>query len=188
MPQSAVLDLVKDLVARPSVTPEDDDCQQVLAQRLARSGFASDTLGEAAFLSALVAETGCGLLLDVNNVYVNACNHGIDATAYLDALPRHAIRQIHLAGHGEDALGSGLLIDTHDAPVCDAVWALYAHARMRFGEAGAKRRALAEPPRMPQHGHRQAVQAVDGAIVGTVVDHDHPGTMPQRLLDHRADP
>ena len=95
--------------------------------------FAGDTLGEAEFLSALVAETGCGLLLDVNNVYVNARNHGIDAAGYLDALPRHAIRQIHLAGHGEDALGSGLLVDTHDAPVCSEVWTLYAQAVQRFG-------------------------------------------------------
>jgi len=95
--------------------------------------FTSNTLEEAEFLSALVADTGCGLLLDINNVYVNAHNHGIDAIRYLDVLPRHAVRQIHLAGHSEDALGSGLLIDTHDAPVCDAVWALYAHAMQRFG-------------------------------------------------------
>ena len=96
--------------------------------------FDGDTLDEAAFLAALVADTGCGLLLDVNNVYVNAHNHGFDAVAYLDALPAHAIRQVHLAGHSVDALGSGLLIDTHDAPVCDGVWRLYAHARRRFGE------------------------------------------------------
>jgi uncharacterized protein (UPF0276 family) len=96
--------------------------------------FDGDTLDEVAFLAALVADTGCGLLLDVNNVYVNAHNHGFDALAYLDALPAHAIRQIHLAGHSVDALGSGLLIDTHDAPVCDGVWGLYAHARRRFGE------------------------------------------------------
>ncbi|QDA57195.1 DUF692 domain-containing protein [Thermomonas aquatica] len=99
--------------------------------------FAGDTLGEAEFLAALVAETGCGLLLDVNNVYVNAHNHGIDAIAWLDTLPVHAVKQIHLAGHGEDALGSGLLIDTHDAPVCDAVWTLFAHAQRRFGEVPA---------------------------------------------------
>jgi uncharacterized protein (UPF0276 family) len=96
--------------------------------------FDGDTLDEVAFLAALVADTGCGLLLDVNNVYVNAHNHGFDALAYLDALPAHAIRQIHLAGHSVAALGSGLLIDTHDAPVCDGVWGLYAHARRRFGE------------------------------------------------------
>lgn len=96
--------------------------------------FAGDTLGEAEFLCALVEASGCGLLLDINNVYVNAHNHGIDAVAYLDALPPHAVKQLHLAGHSEDALGSGLLIDTHDAPVCDGVWALYAQAVRRFGE------------------------------------------------------
>lgn len=96
--------------------------------------FAGDTLGQANFLSALAATTGCGLLLDLNNVHVNAHNHGIDARAYLDALPRHAVKQIHLAGHREDALDSGLLIDTHDAPICDGVWALYAQALRRFGE------------------------------------------------------
>ena len=96
--------------------------------------YAGDTLGEAEFLSALVAETGCGLLLDVNNVYVNAHNHGIDPIDYFNALPAPAVKQIHLAGHSADALGSGLLIDTHDAPVCDAVWALYGQAMRHFGQ------------------------------------------------------
>ena len=95
--------------------------------------LSGNTMDEAGFLSALVAESGCGLLLDVNNVYVNAHNHGIDPIEYLDALPRHAVRQLHLAGHSVDALGSGLLIDTHDAPVCAEVWDLYAHALGRFG-------------------------------------------------------
>lgn len=99
--------------------------------------FDGDTLDEAQFLGAIVAESGCGLLLDVNNVHVNAHNHGFDAFAMLDALPLHAVRQIHLAGHSLDALGSGLLIDTHDAPVCADVWALYAHAVRRFGEVPA---------------------------------------------------
>lgn len=95
---------------------------------------AGDEMDEAAFLAAVVAESGCALLLDVNNVYVNACNHGFDARDCLDRLPTAAVRQIHLAGHGADAQGSGLLIDTHDRPVCEAVWALYAHALRRFGE------------------------------------------------------
>lgn len=94
---------------------------------------ADDTLDEADFLAAIVAESGCGLLLDVNNVYVNAHNHGFDAHAFLRRLPAHAIQQIHLAGHSQDALGSGLLVDTHDAPVCEGVWLLYAEALQRFG-------------------------------------------------------
>ena len=96
--------------------------------------YAGDTLGEAEFLSALVAETGCGLLLDVNNVYVNAHNHGIDPIDYFNALPAPAVKQIHLAGHSADALGSGLLIDTHDAPVCAEVWSLYGQAMRHFGQ------------------------------------------------------
>jgi len=99
--------------------------------------FAGDTLDEAQFLSAVVAESGCALLLDVNNVYVNSRNHGYDPVALLDALPAGSVKQIHLAGHSIDALGSGLLVDTHDAPVCDEVWALYAHAVRRFGEVPA---------------------------------------------------
>jgi len=95
--------------------------------------FANNTMDEAGFLSALVAESGCGLLLDVNNVYVNAHNHGIDPIQCLDGLPRHAVKQLHLAGHSLDALGSGLLHDTHHPPVCDEVWTLYAHALQRFG-------------------------------------------------------
>jgi uncharacterized protein (UPF0276 family) len=99
--------------------------------------FAGDTLDEAQFLSAIVAESGCALLLDVNNVYVNSRNHGFDAYALLDALPAGSVQQIHLAGHSVDALGSGLLVDTHDAPVCAEVWDLYAHAVRRFGEVPA---------------------------------------------------
>jgi uncharacterized protein (UPF0276 family) len=115
------------------------EVQDALGTRIALENVSSylrlagDDLDEAAFLSAIVAESGCALLLDVNNVYVNAHNHGFDPFAFLDALPREAVAQIHLAGHSEDALGSGLLIDTHDAPVCEGVWALYAHALRRFG-------------------------------------------------------
>lgn len=99
--------------------------------------FADDTLDEAQFLSAVVAESGCGLLLDVNNVFVNAHNHGFDAVAFLDRLPPGSVHQIHLAGHSEDARGSGLLIDTHDAPVSDGVWSLFADAVRRFGNVPA---------------------------------------------------
>lgn len=96
--------------------------------------FAGSTLTEWDFLAALVAETGCGLLLDVNNVYVSACNHGFDAQAYIAALPAAAIGEIHLAGHDLRRIGEReIRIDTHAHPVCDAVWALYAHAIARLG-------------------------------------------------------
>ncbi|PNS09696.1 DUF692 domain-containing protein [Solilutibacter silvestris] len=99
--------------------------------------FADNTLDEAQFLAAIVAESGCGLLLDVNNIYVNGHNHGVDPYAMLDALPVDAAKQLHLAGHTSDTQGSGLLIDTHDQPVCEAVWHLYAHAVRRFGDVPA---------------------------------------------------
>ncbi|HEY0412638.1 MAG TPA: DUF692 domain-containing protein [Allosphingosinicella sp.] len=89
---------------------------------------------ETDFLKALVRRTGCRLLLDVNNVFVSARNLGFDPAAYIDALPPEAIGEIHLAGHKPDPeLGDALLIDSHDGPVSEAVWALYAHAVDRAG-------------------------------------------------------
>ena len=85
--------------------------------------FNTNTLSEAAFFAALVQQTDCEILLDVNNVYVNSINHGIDAKAYIAALPARQIKQIHLAGHTDHG---DHLIDTHDHPVADPVWDLYA--------------------------------------------------------------
>lgn len=93
--------------------------------------FAESTMSEWHFLAALVRETGCYLLLDVNNVYVSSFNHGFDPYAFLAAIPADRVRQIHLAGHS--AGPSGMLIDTHDAPVCPEVWQLYEAAIERFG-------------------------------------------------------
>jgi uncharacterized protein (UPF0276 family) len=91
-------------------------------------------MSETELLSELVAATGCGLLLDVNNVHVTANNMGTDARAYIDALPAEAVGEIHLAGHTPDPQqGPALLIDSHDAPVAESVWALYAHALDRIG-------------------------------------------------------
>lgn len=90
-------------------------------------------LDEVDFLTALVARTGCGLLVDVNNVFVSASNLGYAAETYLDALPAEAIGEIHLAGHAPDPGGSGLLIDTHGAPVAEAVWALFERLIRRIG-------------------------------------------------------
>ena len=79
--------------------------------------------------------TGCGLLLDVNNAFVNAVNHAGDAAAFIAALPAAAVGEIHLAGFAEDADAAGdrLLIDDHGSPVADAVWSLYAQAVARLG-------------------------------------------------------
>lgn len=92
--------------------------------------FAPSDMTEWAFLDALCARTGCGLLLDVNNVYVSATNHGFDPFEYLDGVPHARVRQIHLAGHSQ---GNELLIDTHDQPVPDPVWGLYAHVLPKLG-------------------------------------------------------
>lgn len=96
--------------------------------------LAGSAFGEAEFLAELVRRTGCGLLADVNNVYVSARNLGQDPSAYLDALPASAIGEIHLAGHTEDPrLGPALLIDSHDRPVAEPVWALYRRLVDRIG-------------------------------------------------------
>lgn len=96
--------------------------------------FVASAIPEAAFLAALVQATGCQLLIDVNNVYVSASNHGWDARAYLAALPASAVAEIHLAGHIRNDLGDGeLLIDAHNRPVSAPVWALYEGLIERIG-------------------------------------------------------
>lgn len=82
---------------------------------------------EASFIHEVISRSGCGLLLDVNNVYVSCVNHDRDPLAYINALPLHAVGELHLAGFAEDIDQSGqrLLIDSHGAPVDQAVWALY---------------------------------------------------------------
>jgi uncharacterized protein len=92
--------------------------------------YAHSTLSEWEFLGALAERADCGLLLDVNNVYVSAANHGFDAGAYLAGLPADRVGQIHLAGHTD--LGA-YLFDTHDGPVIEPVWELYRQAVRRFG-------------------------------------------------------
>ena len=95
--------------------------------------FTCSRIPEWEFLTSLAEESGCGILLDVNNVYVSACNHGFDAYAYLQALPRYAVKEIHLAGHTVRRIGKEeIRIDTHSTHVCDAVWDLYAAAAKRF--------------------------------------------------------
>src|SRR5262249_43917096 len=96
--------------------------------------FGHSQLDEWDFLAELARESGCGLLLDVNNVYVNAMNHGFDALQFLNGIPRGSVQEIHLAGHSIHAVGGRQIrIDTHSSPVCEAVWDLYAAALERFG-------------------------------------------------------
>lgn len=97
--------------------------------------YRHSTIPEWEFLADLAARTGCGILCDVNNVYVSACNHGFDPHRYLRALPRERVGEIHLAGHSvrESADGRSIRIDDHGSRVCSEVWALYAEAVALFG-------------------------------------------------------
>ncbi len=116
-----------------SVTGHIDEAQTVLRRRLllenpaAYVRFEQSTIPETEFLAAIARATGCGLLLDVNNVFVSARNHATSARAYLDAFPLDLVEEIHLAGHFEtvDGQGSPLYIDAHGSPVTGDVFALF---------------------------------------------------------------
>lgn len=90
--------------------------------------FPEDEFAEWEFLAELARRTGCYLLLDLNNIFVSACNHGFGAGEYLAGLPLERVRQIHLAGHTPRSRERDLLVDTHDREVCGEVWALYGKA------------------------------------------------------------
>lgn len=92
--------------------------------------FAQSEMSEWMFLDEMSARTGCFLLLDINNIYVSAMNHGFDPMDYLNGIPAARVRQIHLAGHSQ---GKDLLIDTHDQPVPSTVWELYEKAIQMIG-------------------------------------------------------
>ena len=97
--------------------------------------FEASTMSETDFIRAIARRTGCGLLLDINNVFVSATNQQYSPWDYLDAFPLESVGEIHLAGHAEDEDDEGeiLLIDAHDRPVADPVWALYRHIVGRIG-------------------------------------------------------
>ena len=100
-------------------------CRMLLENPSTYVLFEQSTIPEPEFLAEVAARTGCGLLLDVNNVFVSAVNHRTDPRAYLAAFPLHAVGEVHLGGHDEEELPSGpLLIDAHGAPVANPVWAL----------------------------------------------------------------
>jgi uncharacterized protein (UPF0276 family) len=110
-----------------------DQVQEALGRQLLLENpstyliFPESTMSETLFVAELVRRTGCGLLLDINNVFVSATNHGFAALAYLADFPVEHVGEIHLAGHAEQADDEGelLLIDSHDRPVADAVWKLF---------------------------------------------------------------
>ncbi len=112
-----------------------DQVQDALGRRMLLENpssylaFAESTLGEVEFLREITKRTGCGLLLDVNNVFVSATNLKLDAYEYIDAFPHEAVGEIHLGGHAEDEDedGAPLLIDSHGNEVADPVWRLYTY-------------------------------------------------------------
>ncbi len=117
-----------------------DRVQQALSRRIAIENpshylrIEGHEHDEIAFLTEIARRSGCGLLLDVNNVFVSARNLGFDAEAYVDSFPAGYVDEVHLAGHSADpSLGEALLIDSHDAPVCPAVWSLYERLIARIG-------------------------------------------------------
>lgn len=118
-----------------------DQVQEVLGRRMLLENpstyiaFAETAMAEVDFLTEIARRTGCGLLLDVNNVYVSGTNQNYDPQAYLDGFPLHLVGEIHLGGHDEDQDDQGrqLLIDSHRAEVVDPVWALYARVIRKAG-------------------------------------------------------
>ncbi len=153
--------------------------RQILIENVSSyMSFAHSTLQEWEFLSALCEQADCQLLLDVNNIFVSAHNHGFDPQRFIEGVPAKRVAQIHLAGHRERGR---LLLDTHDRPVCDGVWALYEATIKRLGPVSTliewdadippladvvaeaeKARAIVEKLHGPQnasHGERAESQA-----------------------------
>ena len=136
-----LLPLAYDDAALDRVCDHVDRAQEAVGMRLHLENpstylaFETSTMAEIEFIGAVARRTGCGLLLDVNNVFVSCANHGEDPAAYLRAFPVDAVGEIHLGGHEaqEDDLGRPLLIDTHSRPVVDPVWALYEEVIARIG-------------------------------------------------------
>ena len=127
--------------------------------------FAESTIPETEFLREIARRTGCGLLLDVNNVFVASTNHGLDPQAYLTGFPLDRVGEIHLGGHTAtvDDIGAPLLIDTHDTPVADPVWALYADVVDRIGAIATLIERDGEIPEWPvlRHEAKLAQEILD---------------------------
>jgi uncharacterized protein (UPF0276 family) len=124
-------------LARRVIEVQDLLGRQILIENLScYLAYASSRLTEGEFLAAVVERSGCGLLLDVNNAYVNSVNVGLDAEAFIEGLPLAAVQEIHLAGHARRRHGSReILLDDHSTQVCEPVWRLYERALRRFGPA-----------------------------------------------------
>ena len=146
-----------------------DRVQSVLGRRMLLENpstyvaFAETAMGEVDFLTEIARRTGCGLLLDVNNVYVSGVNQNYDPVSYIDAFPLHLVGEIHLGGHHEDRddHGQRLLIDSHGTEVTDPVWALYARVIRRAGPLPT----LIEWDNDVPEWHRLAAEAIRAARI-----------------------
>jgi uncharacterized protein len=137
LPIAYTVESLARMVAHVSATQEALGRRILIENPATYVQFSRSTLSETQFITELVQRSGCGLLLDINNIVVNATNHGFDAKAYLDELPLHAIGEIHLAGHAcrVDSHGQALFIDSHDGPVQADTWELYKHLLSNTGSA-----------------------------------------------------
>ncbi|MFY9657636.1 MAG: DUF692 domain-containing protein [Methylocystis sp.] len=124
--------------------------------------FSQSEMTEWEFLDEMTRRADCLLLLDVNNVFVSAFNHGFSAEAYIDAIPVERVGQIHMAGHTDKG---SYRIDTHDQPICDPVWKLFERARRRFGHVAAMIERDDNFPPFPELlAELQRMREIDAAI------------------------
>jgi uncharacterized protein len=123
------------LLTNRIATVQDYLGRQILIENVSSYiAYTASTMPEWEFLSAVAARSDCGILLDINNIYVNARNHGFDAETFIAAVPQALVGEMHLAGHSVERYGEHeILVDTHDHFVCDEVWSLYRSAVRRFG-------------------------------------------------------
>jgi uncharacterized protein (UPF0276 family) len=161
--------------------------QDVLGRRLVLENVSSyirhagDSASEWQFLAYIAQEADCLLLVDVNNIYVSSVNHGFDPLTYLDALPAHRVQQIHLAGHSDQG---DHIIDTHDHPVAQPVWDLYASACQRFGAVATM---IERDGRIPPLCELLGEMAVARRIAAARVPCAAPGgTLPVRVAEAPA--
>ena len=126
--------------------------------------YAASTLTEWEFLSEVAEQSDCLILLDINNIYVSSRNHGFDPHDFLAGIPAHRVQQFHLAGHEQ---GETLIIDTHDAPIIDPVWDLYAAASRKFGMVSTMiERDDHMPPLAELLGELDSARAIAGVHLG----------------------
>lgn len=134
LPLPATREALEHMVLRIEETQEYLGRQLLIENVSSYLALGAGEMPEHCFLAELAQRTGCGVLLDVNNLYVNQRNHGTSAAAFIEALPRGVVGEIHLAGHTvHDYDGEQVVVDTHDTQVCSAVWSLYELAIARFG-------------------------------------------------------